>query len=327
MRLDGGEIRTVDGSTLQLEWTSLTNGVEYSFSVQAVNAAGPSDCSNLGHGHPSSPTAVPTAITAQDGGAADGKTLTVPGRLQPPSTATRSTTTSSTGRPRTASPTPTRPSRTSAAVGDAGHTYSYTISGVPNNVNYYIAVRAVNASGSSDPGVSAPAYAFPRPILDPHIKPTATAGDQHDPRAHPARADPPGGGVIVAWVLNVYRVAAVQRSRARRSRCGGRRRCPELHVHPSRLHPQRLHHAVDGHDDPPGHLPAAGSSSRARRATRRTRPSLTASRSPRRCRSGPAPGIVPDGRRHEAAPAPVQGDPRRSQRQRPVPDLVHGEDR
>jgi hypothetical protein len=205
VRLEGGEIRTVDASTLQLQWTSLTNGVEYSFSVQAVNAAGPSGYSDLSHGHPSSPTSVPTAITAQDGGAEEGKTLTVTWKAPA----------SLNGDPvdhyelnwrTTNSFAYTDTSQTDvAAVADLGHTYSYTISGLPNNVNYYIAVRAVNAAGSSDPGVSAPAYAFSSPILDKHITPVATAGDQSI-HVHMDRAVPPGGGAIVAWVLTVYRV-------------------------------------------------------------------------------------------------------------------------
>lgn len=209
VRLEGGEIRTVDGSTFQMEWASLTNGTEYSFSVQAVNAAGPSGFSSLGHGHPSSYTSVPTAIVAQDGGAADGKTITVTWRAPASLNGDLVDHYELNWKTTNAFAYTDVADHSVAAVSDLGHTYSYTITGVPNNVNYYVAVRAVNAAGSSEPGVSAPAYAFPAPVLDPQIVPVATAGDQTI-HVHMDKVVPPGGGTIVAWVLTVYKVNSGQ---------------------------------------------------------------------------------------------------------------------
>lgn len=201
VKMESGEVRSTNGTTLQLEWPGLTNGTEYSFSVQAINAASPSGFSDLGHGHPSAPTTAPTTVVAGDGGARDGGTLNVtwkaPTSLNGDAVQRYEINWSKTN---------------SFAYTDtaqaivAGDTLAYTISGVDNNVNYYVSIRAVNAGGSSDPGVSNAAVAYPMPILDKTIVPSVVAGDRVI-HVHMDKAVPPNGATIVAWIFTAYRVS------------------------------------------------------------------------------------------------------------------------
>jgi hypothetical protein len=55
MKTAGGQSRTVAETATSLVWDNLTNGTDYSFTVQATNNSGTSVESDIGTGRPSAP--------------------------------------------------------------------------------------------------------------------------------------------------------------------------------------------------------------------------------------------------------------------------------
>ena len=75
MKTAGGQSRTAGPGATSLVWDNLSNGTDYSFSVQATNNGGTSAESEIGTGRPSAPPDAPRSVSATDGNAQNGGSL------------------------------------------------------------------------------------------------------------------------------------------------------------------------------------------------------------------------------------------------------------
>jgi large repetitive protein len=200
MKTAGGQSRSVPAPATSLVWDNLTNGTDYSFTLQATNASGTSVESPIGTGRPSAPPDAPS-VTAIDGNDPGGGSVL--GQWRAPA---------SNGEPITAyllnistnpgSFTVDGPADlTVGADSSPDGSFSRLFTGLTNGLTYYVAVRAVSLAGSSDVGRSGPVVPYGAPTVT--VAPTAVAGDRSATVSMGATASPPGA-TIVAWVVSGY---------------------------------------------------------------------------------------------------------------------------
>jgi hypothetical protein len=199
MKTAGGQSRTVSEAATSLAWDNLTNGTDYSFSVQATNNSGTSAESAIGTGRPSAPADAP-AVTATDGNAPNGGSLLaqwhVPANNGEPITAYLLNVSTNKD-----SFTVDEPADVTVSADSPDGNFSHLFEGLTNGVNYYVAVRAVNAAGNSDVGRSAAAMPYGVPTVT--VAPTAAAGDGWaDVSMAPTAASQ--GATIIEWVVSGY---------------------------------------------------------------------------------------------------------------------------
>ena len=203
MKTAGGQSRTANQSATSLVWDNLTDGTDYSFTVQATNSSGTSVESPIGTGHPS---AVPTAptVTAMDGNDPNGGSVVAqwhaPADNGEPITTyllNLSTNPSSFSVDQPADVT------VSASSSPDGN-FTSTFTGLTNGVNYYVAVRAVSAAGTSDVGRSSAAMPYGVPTVT--VAPTVSAGNGYAVVSMGA-TQASQGAAIVEWVVSGYDTA------------------------------------------------------------------------------------------------------------------------
>ena len=158
----GGASATVDGSTLSVTVTGLTNGTSYTFTVAASNAAGASPASSPTA--PVTPTGAPTAPTGVTATPGDTTALV---KWSPPANNGGSAITSYT--------VTSSPGGRTATVN--GSTLQATVTGLTNGTSYTFTVKATTAKGT---GVASPASNAVTPFGLPGAPAnvTATAGDK-----------------------------------------------------------------------------------------------------------------------------------------------------
>ena len=200
MKTAGGQSRTVAETATSLVWDNLTNGTDYSFTVQATNISGTSAESDIGTGRPSAPPDAPGG-TATDGNAPNGGSLLAQWHVP-----------TSNGEPITSYllnvstnkdsfTVDEAPDATVSADSSPDGNFSHLFGGLTNGLNYYIAVRAVSAAGNGDVGRSAAAMPYGVPTVT--VAPTAVAGDGvATVSMGPTAASQ--GATIVEWVVSGY---------------------------------------------------------------------------------------------------------------------------
>ncbi len=152
----GAGTKTAKATDSSVVWDGLSNGTTYGFTITATNAAGTSDPSDSSAGVPSDPPDSPTNVTAVDSGAKDGGTITV--SWTGSGNNNGSTITSYEVYVKTSNSFSIDDS-SSASVAENKTTVDVT--GLDNGTTYYVAVRAKNEAGVSDPaGVSASVTPF-----------------------------------------------------------------------------------------------------------------------------------------------------------------------
>jgi hypothetical protein len=200
MKTAGGLSRTVSESVTSMVWDNLTNGTDYSFTLQATNSSGTSAESGIGTGRPSAPADAP-AVTATDGNAPSGGSVLAqwhaPANNGEP--ITEYLLNVSTNKDSFA--IDQYPQFTVSADSSPDGNFSHLVEGLTNGVTYYIAVRAVNAAGNSDVGVSAAAMPYGAPTVT--VPPTAVPGDGSATVSMGA-TDAPPGATIIEWVVSGY---------------------------------------------------------------------------------------------------------------------------
>ncbi len=200
MKTAGGQSRSVPASATSLVWDNLTNGTDYSFTVQATNNSGSSAESAIGTGRPSAPPDAPN-VTAVDGNDPGGGSVL--GQWHPPA---------SNGEPITAyllnistnpgSFTVDGPADVTVGAASAPDgSFSHLFTGLTNGVTYYVAVRAVNLAGNSDVGRSGAVVPYGAPTVK--VAPTAVPGD-HSATVSMGPTTAPPGATVVAWVVSGY---------------------------------------------------------------------------------------------------------------------------
>jgi hypothetical protein len=180
---DGGAWTTTGGTTTSYTVTGLTNGIEYSFKVRAVNAIGVGAASNANTATPAAATAVPGAPTSLSATPGDGQVIlswTAP--ADGGGAITRYEYQQGNG----------------AWTTTGGTTTSYTVTGLTNGIEYSFKVRAVNAIGegaASNADTATPAEAATVPGAPTSL--SATPGDGQVILSWTAPAD--GGGTITSY--------------------------------------------------------------------------------------------------------------------------------
>lgn len=197
MKTQGGQSRTAPASATSMVWDNLTNGVDYSFTVQATNAAGPSQESDIGTGHPSAVPSAPS-VTAYDGGGAGGGTVRVDWHAPADNGDTITSyllniSTNINGF------TVDGPADVVVPADQASGSYTFLFTGITNGQTYYVAVRAVNLAGNSDVGRSG--AVMPYGAFTPALAPTVVPGDQKVTVSMPA-TPAPSGTTITQWAIN-----------------------------------------------------------------------------------------------------------------------------
>jgi len=198
MKTAGGQSRTASPGATSLVWDNLTNGTDYSFTVQATNNSGTSAESEIGTGRPSAPPNAPS-VTATDGNAPNGGSLLA--QWQPPA--------SDNGEPVTTyllnvstnkdSFSVDGPADVTVSADSPDGNYTHLFEGLTNGVNYYVAVRAVNSAGNSDVGRSPAAMPYGVPTVT--VAPTVVPGDAQAGVSMGATNASPGA-TIVQWVVS-----------------------------------------------------------------------------------------------------------------------------
>jgi len=198
MKTAGGQSRTASPGATSLVWDNLSNGTDYSFSVQATNNSGTSAESEIGTGRPSAPPDAPS-VTATDGNAPNGGSLLA--QWHAPA--------SDNGEPVTTYLLNVSTNKDSFSIGGPADVtvsadspdgnYSHLFEGLTNGVNYYVAVRAVNAAGNSDVGRSPAAMPYGVPTVT--VAPTVVPGDAQAGVSMGATNASPGA-TIVQWVVS-----------------------------------------------------------------------------------------------------------------------------
>ncbi|HSN11174.1 MAG TPA: fibronectin type III domain-containing protein, partial [Propionibacteriaceae bacterium] len=200
MKTAGGQSRSVPASQTNLVWDNLTNGTDYSFTVQATNNSGSSVESPIGTGRPSAPPDAPI-VTAVDGNDPGGGSVLgqwrAPASNGEPITAYLLNITTNPGSISVNSPADVTVGADSSPDGSFSHLFT----GLTNGVTYYVAVRAVNLAGNSDVGLSGAVVPYGAPSVT--VAPSAVAGDRSATVSMGPTAATPGS-TIVAWVVSGY---------------------------------------------------------------------------------------------------------------------------
>ena len=198
MKTAGGQSRTVTAAATSMVWDNLTNGTDYSFTLEATNNSGTSTESEIGTGHPSAPPDAPP-VTATDGNAPNGGTLLA--QWHPPANNGEAITTYllnvSTSKDSITIDGSADVSVSADSAPDGN--FSHIFTGLTNGVSYYVAVRAVNAAGNSEVGQSAAAMPYGAPAVT--VAPTAVPGDGVATVSMGA-TDAPAGATIDSWIVN-----------------------------------------------------------------------------------------------------------------------------
>ena len=200
MKTAGGQSRTAGPGATSLVWDNLSNGTDYSFSVQATNNSGTSAESEIGTGRPSAPPDAP-GVTATDGNAPSGGSLLTQWHVP-----------TSNGEPITSYllnvstnkdsfTVDEAPDATVSADSSPDGNFSHLFVGLTNGLNYYIAVRAVSAAGNGDVGRSAAAMPYGVPTVT--IPPTVVAGNGTVTVSMGPTAASQGASII-QWVISGY---------------------------------------------------------------------------------------------------------------------------
>ncbi|MHB1010336.1 MAG: Ig-like domain-containing protein, partial [Propionibacteriaceae bacterium] len=139
MKTAGGQSRSVPASATSLVWDNLTNGTDYSFTVQATNSSGSSVESPIGTGRPSAPPDAPV-VTAVDGNDPGGGSVLgqwrAPASNGEPITAYLLNITTNPGSVTVDGPADVTVGADSSPDGSFSHLFT----GLTNGVTYYVAV-------------------------------------------------------------------------------------------------------------------------------------------------------------------------------------------
>ncbi len=200
MKTAGGQSRTVPQTSTSLVWENLTDGTDYSFTLQATNNSGTSAESAMGTGRPSAPPTAP-AVSATDGNAPNGGSLLAtwhaPADNGEPITTYLLNVSTNKDLFTIDGPADVTVSASTSTDGSFSHLFE----GLTNGVNYYVAVRAVNAAGTSDVGRSAAATPYGVPTVT--VAPTAVPGDGWA-IVNMGPTDASQGAAIIEWVVSGY---------------------------------------------------------------------------------------------------------------------------
>ncbi len=198
MKTAGGQSRTASPSATSMAWGNLSNGTDYSFSVQATNSSGTSAESEIGTGRPSAPADAPS-VTATDGNAPNGGSLLAQWHAPASDNGERVTAYLLNVSTNKDSFSIDGPADVTVSADSPDGNYSHLFEGLTNGVNYYIAVRAVNAAGNSDVGRSPAAMPYGVPTVT--VAPTVVPGDA-EAGVSMGATDASQGATIVEWVVS-----------------------------------------------------------------------------------------------------------------------------
>ena len=198
MKTAGGQSRTASPSATSMVWDNLTNGTDYSFSVQATNNSGTSVESDIGTGRPSAPADAPS-VTATDGNAPNGGSLLAQWHAPASDNGERVTAYLLNVSTNKDSFSVDGPADVTVSADSPDGNYSHLFEGLTNGVNYYIAVRAMNAAGNSDVGRSPAAMPYGVPMVT--VAPTVVPGDG-EAGVSMGATDASPGATIVEWVVS-----------------------------------------------------------------------------------------------------------------------------
>jgi len=198
MKTAGGQSRTVTAAATSMVWDNLTNGTDYSFTLQATNNSGTSAESEIGTGRPSAPPDAPP-VTATDGNAPNGGTLLA--QWHPPANNGEAITTYLLNVSTSKDSITIDGSADFLVSADSAPdgNFSHIFTGLTNGVSYYVAVRAVNVAGNSEVGQSGAAMPYGAPAVT--VAPTAVPGDGVATVSMGA-TDAPAGATIDSWIVN-----------------------------------------------------------------------------------------------------------------------------
>jgi len=198
MKTAGGQSRTASPGATSFVWDNLSNGTDYSFSVQATNNSGTSAESEIGTGRPSAPADAPS-VSATDGNAPNGGSLLAQWHAPASDNGERVTAYLLNVSTNKDSFSIDGPADVTVSADSPDGNYTHLFEGLTNGVNYYIAVRAVNAAGNSDVGRSPAAMPYGVPTVPE--APKVVPGDRQATVSMGATAASPGA-TIVEWMVS-----------------------------------------------------------------------------------------------------------------------------
>jgi len=198
MKTAGGQSRTAGPGATSLVWDNLTNGTDYSFTVQATNNSGTSAESEIGTGRPSAPPDAPS-VSATDGNAPNGGSLLAQWHAPASNNGEPVTTYLLNVSTNKDSFSIDGPADVTVSADSPDGNFTHLFEGLTNGVNYYVAVRAVNSAGNSDVGRSPAAMPYGVPTVT--VAPTVVPGDAQAGVSMGATNASPGA-TIVQWVVS-----------------------------------------------------------------------------------------------------------------------------
>jgi hypothetical protein len=198
MKTAGGQSRTASPGATSFVWDNLSNGTDYSFSVQATNNSGTSAESEIGTGRPSAPADAPS-VSATDGNAPNGGSLLAQWHAPASDNGERVTAYLLNVSTNKDSFSIDGPADVTVSADSPDGNYTHLFEGLTNGVNHYVAVRAVNAAGNSDVGRSSAAMPYGVPTVT--VAPTVVPGDAQAGVSMGA-TDASQGATIVEWMVS-----------------------------------------------------------------------------------------------------------------------------